>query len=214
MSDSEIKDGASLLNESRSQLSQGNLGMALARAMDSSDMGNAEASLLVALMYFSATGIQRNLEQASFYAKRYIEQDAKGLKKVLAESIIDGTVGTENSKRLIFGSKEPYSKAYKSIGDQASSNGNPPQTKTIIVASVLILLFLFGGGYFYLQSSKLDDVKGVSQDQNKNQPQSAESKNDDSKTYEFKSGDVSVTITPDGQRIIKSGDLEIRTPKD
>jgi hypothetical protein len=213
MSDIEIKDGYSLLNESRSQLAQGNLGMALARAMDSSDAGNAEASLLVALMYFSATGIQRNLEQASFYAKKYIELDPKGTQKVLAESIVDGTVGTENAKRLIFGSKEPYSKPYTSLGGKVAG-GNSPRITTFFAISIVVLLICFGGGYYYLQPTKQEASKNLSQEQVKDEALSKEAKNEDPKTYEFKSGDVSVRITPDGQRIIKSGDLEIRTPKD
>jgi hypothetical protein len=213
MSDTEIKDGSSLLNESRSQLLQGNLGVALARAMDSSDMGNADASILVALMYFSATGIQRNLEQASFYAKRYIEFEPDGHQKILAESIIDGTIGTENAKRLIFGSKEPYSQAYANGECVAKNKFLSPVT--IVAISIVILLITFGGGYYYLQPAKVEVEKPVSGGQVKDDvPAKDSKKNGDSGVYEFKSGDVSVTVTPDGQRIIKSGDLEIRTPKD
>ena len=101
--DNQVKDGTQLFDQARRELVQGNLGMALARALDAADLDHAEANFLVALMYFTGTGIQRNTETASEYANKYLMLLPDGPKKSEARAIMDGTIGTANAKNMIFG---------------------------------------------------------------------------------------------------------------
>ena len=220
-----------LLEQAKRELNQGNLGMALARALDASDLQSDEAVLLVALMYFTGTGIQRNTETASFYAQKYLDLTPEGKRRSDAKAIIDGTIGTANAKRLIFGDHN------HSSGSGIASEQTKTDTPKWLIPSViaLALVVVFGAGYLYVNQ----------QDKTLNQPIATENKSDApatpssspssevqstvtesvgpnsySKTtitetrthYELKSGDASVTVTKDGYRVIKSGDVEIRVP--
>jgi TPR repeat protein len=222
------QSAADLLAQAKRELNQGNLGMALARALDASDLQSDEAVLLVALMYFTGTGIQRNTETASFYAQKYLDLSSQGKHRSDAKSIIDGTIGTANAKRLIFGD-------HNSTGaTTASAKADAPKWLIPTVVG-LALVVAFGAGFLYVNQ----------QEKTLNQPIAAENKTDAqaktadnaasdvkstvvetvgpnsySKTvktetnthYEMKSGDASVTVTKDGYRVIKSGDLEIKIP--
>lgn len=228
--DNQVKDGTQLFDQARRELVQGNLGMALARTLDAADMDHAEANFLAALMYFTGTGIQRNTETASEYAKKYLMLLPDGPKKSEARAIIDGTIGTANAKNLILGSE--YAKPDTPASVSLASN------KWMIfggVAVVLIIMFLVG--YLVLQkkektatpaaegaatpaavaasepASEASAPAAPASEATASAPAAKSAKKVDSEIRsQIKSGNVSITETKNGVRIIKSGDLEIRMP--
>lgn len=219
---------ADLLEQAKRELNQGNLGMALARALDASDLQSDEAVLLVALMYFTGTGIQRNTETASFYAQKYLDLTPEGKHRSDAKAIIDGTIGTANAKRLIFGDH-----------NAAASTSTSSQTeapKWLIPSVVgLALIVVFGAGFLYVNqqdktlnpsittenktdaavtpaSGPASDVKSTVVEAVGPNSYSKTTRTETNTHYELKSGDASVTVTKDGYRVIKSGDVEIKIP--
>jgi hypothetical protein len=228
--DNQAKDGTQLFDQARRELVQGNLGMALARALDAADMDHAEASFLVALMYFTGTGIQRNTETASEYANKYLLLQPDGPKKSEARAIIDGTIGTANAKNMILGSE--YAKPDTPASARLASN------KWVMIAVVVVvLLVMFLVGYLVLQKNDKPVATGnastapalaASQAASEaSAPAASESaaasqapaattkpqpKTDPNIRSQLKSGDVSITETKNGERVIRSGDLVIRMP--
>lgn len=231
--DNQVKDGTQLFDQARRELVQGNLGMALARALDAADMDHAEASFLVALMYFTGTGIQRNTETASEYAKKYLLLLPDGPQKSEARAIIDGTIGTANAKNMILGAAKPDTPASASL----SSN------KWVVFAAVAVaLLVMFLVGYLVLQknappppapepaaapavvasepaseaaseaSAPTPAASAASAPAAPKAAKKAAPQADPNIRSQIQSGDVSITETKNGERIIRSGDLVIRVP--
>lgn len=132
------------LLEGKAFLTQGNYGMAIARILDAADLNDPEGTFLASLMYFSGTGIQRNLSEASMYAQKYLQLSPEGRYSSEAKDVIDGSIGTENAKRLIFGSDEPYSPAYKVLGGVVEK-----KNVGIIAAAVVGVIILVIGTYFF-----------------------------------------------------------------
>jgi flagellar motor protein MotB len=228
--DNQAKDGTQLFDQARRELVQGNLGMALARALDAADMDHAEATFLVALMYFTGTGIQRNTETASEYANKYLQLLPDGPRKSEARALIDGTIGTANAKNMIQAEAKPDTPA----GGSAASN------KWVIFAGVAVaLLVMFLVGYLVLQknapapaeapapapavaASEPASEAAAPASEPASEAASAASapkavakpkpKADPNIRSQIQSGDVSITETKNGERIIRSGDLVIRVP--
>lgn len=216
--DNQVKDGTQLFDQARRELVQGNLGMALARALDAADLDHAEANFLVALMYFTGTGIQRNTETASEYANKYLLLLPEGPRKSEARAIMDGTIGTANAKNMILGAE--YGKPDTPTSGSLSTN------KWVVFAGVLVaLIVMFLVGYLVLQNKEKvstpaenaappalaasEAASEASAPVEKPQPQK---KADPNVRSQLKSGDVSITETKNGERIIRSGDLVIRMP--
>lgn len=216
--DNQVKDGTQLFDQARRELVQGNLGMALARALDAADLDHAEANFLVALMYFTGTGIQRNTETASEYANKYLMLLPDGPKKSEARAIMDGTIGTANAKNMILGSE--YAKPDTPASASLASN------KWVVFAGVaVVLIVMFLVGYLVLQkkekattptetaapavvaASEAASAASAPADSAKSQK-----KADPNVRSQLKSGDVSITETKNGERVIRSGDLVIRMP--
>jgi hypothetical protein len=213
--DNQAKDGTQLFDQARRELVQGNLGMALARALDAADMDHAEATFLVALMYFTGTGIQRNTETASEFANKYLLLQPDGPKKSEARAIIDGTIGTANAKNMILGSD--YAKPDTPASASLASN------KWMIFAGIAVALaVMFLVGYLVLQKKE----KTAASTETVTAPAEAASeaaseasavtkpqkKADSDMRSQLKSGDVSITESKNGERVIRSGDLIIRMP--
>lgn len=222
--DNQVKDGTQLFDQARRELVQGNLGMGLARALDAADMDHAEASFLVALMYFTGTGIQRNTETASEYAKKYLLLQPEGPRKSEARAIIDGTIGTANAKNMILGSD--YAKP------DTPSNASLTSNKWVVFIGVAVaLIAMFSVGYLVLQkkekvpaatetagapavvaSEPVSEASTPSAASEASITPNSQKKVDPNIRSQFKSGDVSITETKNGERIIRSGDLVIRMP--
>ena len=217
--DNQVKDGTQLFDQARRELVQGNLGMALARALDAADLNHAEANFLVALMYFTGTGIQRNTETASEYANKYLMLLPDGPRKAEARGIMDGTIGTANAKNMILGAE--YAKPDTPASASLASN------KWLVFAGVaVVLIVMFLVGYLVLQKKEKatttpaetaapaavtasEPASEASAPAASAQPQK---KADPNVRSQLKSGDVSITETKNGERVIRSGDLVIRMP--
>lgn len=215
------KDSSVVLDEARRHLAQGNLGMALARALDAAELDHPDAVMLVALMYFAGVGIQRNLETAAQYANKYIELSPEGAQVKEAKYMLDGTLGTENAKRLVFGSKSLNNAAYKNLGGPLVVSKSKNVTWAIV--GLLVLLLAFTGVYFYKthKQSATDSStteQKVSSTSGDGQAASKDAKpkdiNENIVVSELKSSNTSIVETKDGQKIIRSGDLVIKVPKD
>ena len=221
--DNQAKDGTQLFDQARRELVQGNLGMALARALDAADMDHAEATFLVALMYFTGTGIQRNTETASEYAHKYLLLQPDGPRKSEARAIIDGTIGTANAKNMILGSD--YAKP------DTPANASLASNKWLMFAGVVVALaVVFLVGYLVLQkkekaaaapaqtaapavaASEAASSPAVTPASDASSAAKPPKKADPNIRSQFKSGDVSITETKNGERVIRSGDLVIRVP--
>lgn len=220
--DNQAKDGTQLFDQARRELVQGNLGMALARALDAADMDHAEATFLVALMYFTGTGIQRNTETASEFANKYLLLQPDGPKKSEARAIIDGTIGTANAKNMILGSD--YAKPDTPASASLASN------KWMIFAGIAVaLLVMFLVGYLVLQKKEksaapaetaapamaASEAASEASSTAASEASAAakpQKKSDANIRSQMKSGDVSITETKNGERVIRSGDLVIRMP--
>ena len=214
------KDSSAVLDEARRHLAQGNLGMGLARALDAAELDHPDAVMLVALMYFAGVGIQRNLETAAQYANKYMELSPEGAQVKEAKYIVDGTLGTENAKRMIFGSKSLNTAAYKNLGGPLVASKS--KNVTLAIAGLLVLVLAFAGVYFYKthnqaakdavaneqKTSNAADAQASAKD---NKPADV---NDSNVVSELKSSNTSIVETKDGQKIIRSGDLVIKVPKD
>lgn len=93
-----FKEGLALL---RGMGVQQDFAMASARLLDAADLQHPAASFFCALLYFCGVGVSRNTEFATDYAERYLDADPEGAFKVAAKDIIDGTLSTENAKKLL-----------------------------------------------------------------------------------------------------------------
>jgi len=229
--DNPAKDGTQLFDQARRELVQGNLGMALARALDAADMDHAEATILVALMYFTGFGIQRNTETASEYAKKYLLLLPDGPRKSEARALIDGTIGTANAKNMIMGTATPDT-------PDTPANGNVASNKWMIFAGVaVVLLVMFLVGYLLLKknapataeapvaapaaaasepaseaSVPASKPASATASEASAPKAAAQPKLDPKISSQTQSGEVSITETKNGERIIRSGDLVIRMP--
>jgi hypothetical protein len=76
-------------------------GMAAARLLDASDLGHKVAHFYCGLLYFCGVGVTRNAQTASEYATRYLEADPAGPFVDAARGLADGSLGTENAKRIL-----------------------------------------------------------------------------------------------------------------
>lgn len=139
-----------LFNGALKYLGDDNKGMAIAKMLDAADLEHPEANFLTALFYFTGTGVQRNLVSSAEYAKRYIRLAPNGKFINEAFSIIDETIGTENAKRLLFNSNQPYTPAYKIYRNSKSKNVFLP-----VIASFFFLILLVS--YFYHYKSNQND---------------------------------------------------------
>lgn len=216
--DNQVKDGTQLFDQARRELVQGNLGMALARALDAADLNHAEANFLVALMYFTGTGIQRNTETASEYANKYLMLLPDGPRKSEARAIMDGTIGTANAKNMILGAE--YARP-----DTPASAGLASSKWVVFAGVAVVLVVMFLVGYLVLQkkekattpaataapaaaaASEAASAAAAPADSAK-----APKKADTPVRSQVQSGDVSITETKNGERVIRSGDLVIRMP--
>ena len=111
----DINNSNKIFQEALKFLSEDNKGLAIAKMLDAADLENPEANFFSALFYFTGTGVQRNLKSATGYANKYIKLDPNGKYVNEALSIVDETIGTENAKRILFGSSHPYAPAYKTL---------------------------------------------------------------------------------------------------
>ena len=154
----------SLLKEAKKYLQEDNKSMALAKLLDAADLNNPEANFLAALFYFTGTGIQRNLADASKYATKYIELEPKGKFVRNAKEIVDGTVGTENAKRLIFGSSDLYEPAYSSLPKIEDKKKPQPliitlpkssNWKIFTLSGIFIFVIILASFYFYSNQNNL-----------------------------------------------------------
>ena len=142
-----------------------------------------------------------------------------GPRKSEARAIMDGTIGTANAKNMILGSE--YAKPDTPASASLASN------KWLVFAGVAVaLIVMFLVGYLVLQkkekatttpaetaapaavtaseaASEASAPAAIAQPQKKADP---------NVRSQLKSGDVSITETKNGERVIRSGDLVIRMP--
>lgn len=134
-----FKQGLGLLRGSGAQQ---DFSMAAARLLDAADLNHTSACYFCALLYFSGIGVARNNQNASQYANQYLEADPKGVFAATAKSIIDGSLGTENAKKLLL--EKPMINQHHESNKPASSN-----KKYIIATAVLTPLILVSGLTFF-----------------------------------------------------------------
>ena len=60
-----------------------------------------------------------------------------------AFSIVDETIGTENAKRILFGSSHPYAPAYKTLNNSKATRNFFPAIFSLIVLILVLLSFYF-----------------------------------------------------------------------
>jgi len=78
-------------------------GMAAASFLDGADLGHPESTLMVALMYYTGTGVTRNLESSRQYATQFQGIATSRAHLTVAQEIISESLGSENARRLLFG---------------------------------------------------------------------------------------------------------------
>jgi len=139
----DINNSNKIFQEALKFLSEDNKGLAIAKMLDAADLENPEANFFSALFYFTGTGVQRNLKSATGYANKYIKLDPNGKYVNEAFSIVDETIGTENAKRILFGSSHPYAPAYKTLNNSKATRNFFPAIFSLIVLILVLLSFYF-----------------------------------------------------------------------
>lgn len=152
-----FKEGLALL---RGMGVQQDFAMASARLLDAADLHHPTAFYFCALLYFCGVGVSRNTQFASDYAQRYLEADPEGAFGVAAKDIIDGTLGTENAKKLLL-EKPSVSKPIDQTKDQPKNKKNNILLAAVGLPVVLIALL----GVFALSknggSSAPESISGI-----------------------------------------------------
>ncbi len=103
-----FKEGLSLL---RGVGVSQDFAMASARLLDADDLNHPVASYYCALLYYCGVGVARNVQTANSFASKYIELNPEGIFLVAAKEIIDGTLGTENARKLLLDRATPVTQA-------------------------------------------------------------------------------------------------------
>lgn len=126
--------------------------MASARLLDAADLNHPPALFFCALLYFAGVGVSRNSQTAADYASRYLETTPDGQFEQVAKEVIDGTLGTENARKLLV-TRPNTSKLV------AAPVTKPKNNKHMHVAAAVMIPILLGGGLFAF--SKLHDVSSL-----------------------------------------------------
>lgn len=124
--------------------------MAAARLLDSADLNHPPALFYCALLYFAGVGVSRNTQTASDYAGRYLEASPDGQFSQAAKEVMDGTLGTENAKKLLV-ERPAAPKAAQAAGPKSKK-------KLYIAAAVMVTVMLVGGLAVF---SKTRDVSSL-----------------------------------------------------
>lgn len=148
-----FKEGVALLRGSGVQQ---DFSMAAARLLDAADLHHSAAYYFCALLYFAGIGVSRNTENASQYAAQYLEADSKGPFAAAATSIIDGTLGTENAKKLLLEKK----------GGSQPPLKTQSQRKYLLAAAIgMPLIFVAGLLVFFMSKTQsslaLGSIAGI-----------------------------------------------------
>lgn len=154
-----------LFSEAQIFITQGNLPMAVAKILDASDLEHPEATLIAAAMYFAGVGISRNQDEATKYAQKYIALSGESTspKTKDAHAIIDGSIGTINARRLIFGdqktalstSNTPHSGGYTTLEEELAQIKKKNIMKMGIIAATLLIVAT--GAYRYLSTKSAQE---------------------------------------------------------
>jgi len=149
-----FKEGLALLRGSGVQQ---DFAMASARLLDAADLHHSGAYFYCALLYFCGVGVSRNTQSASDFANRYLEADSQGAFAKTAKEIIDGTLGTENAKKLLLtkpAAQNPVaaSSTGKKKGLLFAAIGVP----VVLIAAVAAFTLTKGG-----KSSAPDSISGI-----------------------------------------------------
>ena len=128
--------------------------MAIARFLDASDQSHAGGAFMAALMYFNGVGITRNTEEAKALAKRCIDLGTpSSLVKLYCGELVDGSIGTENVRRLI----EQDEATVQQSDEQVTQKKK--MVFGLMLAGAVAVLVAAVGGFFYLQAQdRLDAV--------------------------------------------------------
>lgn len=112
-------EGESFLRGSGAQMDESR---AIANFLNASDNGHAGGAFKAALMYFTGTGITRNLEEASALARRCLELGApSAMAERACNDMLTESLGTANALRLL---KEREEVLIQSAHEQVKRNKN------------------------------------------------------------------------------------------
>ncbi len=78
-------------------------GMAVASFLDASDLGHGDATIMSSLLYYIGIGVTRNVQTAGEYAQKYLQSNPQGRHAKTAREVVDGSLGTENGRRILYG---------------------------------------------------------------------------------------------------------------
>jgi hypothetical protein len=77
-------------------------GIAIASLLDSSDLGNPEATFICSLLYFCGIGVERNIQIATEFSWKYLNLKPDGPYITNCKEIIDGSIGSHNALKLVY----------------------------------------------------------------------------------------------------------------
>lgn len=130
-----------------------NESMAIARFLDASDLGHAEAAFKAALMYFNGVGITRNVDEAQGLAKRCLELGpSSALIQRYCKELTEGSIGTENVRRLLEQDEETILQSDVQLAQKKKA------TTLVLAAAALTVLFAGMGAYFYFSTQDRLDL--------------------------------------------------------
>lgn len=150
-----FKDGMALL---RGIGTHQDFSMAAARLLDSADFNHPPALFYCSLLYFAGVGVSRNTKTASEYAGRYLDIEPEGQFAEIAKAVINGTLGTENARKLL--TERPNAMPSEAKAKQISKK------PIYLFMAVLIPALAAGSFYFYSKSKDVSslgpsDISGI-----------------------------------------------------
>jgi len=134
-------------------------GMAAASFLDASDLGHEAGTIMSSLLYYIGVGVTRNTQTAGEYAQKYLLSEPQGRHAGMAQEIIDGSLGTENARRILYG------RAAQTQGAASNGKGTGPR-KNILLGGVaaFVAVLAIAGGVLYAKRDKgglPDDVSST-----------------------------------------------------
>lgn len=134
-------------------------GLAAARLLDAADLKHPAALFYCALLYYCGVGVTRNVTTASDYASQYLTAQGGGVFAKECKAILDGSLGTENARKLLFQKSTAEAAPVSRIG-----------SKRWLIAAAVAIPLLGAGTLIAIHFSEklpdnLDAVGGLQIDQ-------------------------------------------------